>query len=157
MLCLLLSLHRKKMRNTELKFTGCAKYVKYVFGSNFKCVVSDNTMLHNTGSKIPLSIYKKRFFFTFFADRFGLEMCFTSFQYWIRKEIFKKKKKVMGKLKVCFFCAFQQNVKITPGSYISKIYSSSAILRSICKVNIQQTYHSSKIFIQTTFRHSKSI
>ena len=100
---------------------------------------------------------KKGFFSLFFADRFGLETCFTSFQYWIRKEIFKKKKKVMGKLKVCFFCAFQQNVKITPGSYISKIYSSSAILRSICKVNIQQTYHSSKIFIQTTFRHSKSI
>ena len=56
----------KKMRNTELKFTGCAKYVKYVFGSNFKCVVSDNTMLHNTESKIPLSIYKKRFFSLFF-------------------------------------------------------------------------------------------
>ena len=55
-LVLYLAFHRrKKMRNKELKLTGCAKYVKYVFGSNFKCVVSDNTKLHNIGSKLALS------------------------------------------------------------------------------------------------------
>ena len=93
--CILLSTEEKKMRNKELKLTGCAKYVKYVFGSNFKCVVSDKTKLHNTGSILALSIQKKKgkkTFLTFFADRFGLETCFTSFQYSIRKEIFKKKK-----------------------------------------------------------------